>query len=178
MKSRLTSLVLTAVTFSALGFAGSKVFAEAPAVAPPGAPAVAAPGAPAAAGAYVRPAGAVEPEPRYSLDNTANTFTMGKTEKTKVGYVYWFFDKQIAGGKTLKLSVVGPHQASHDPHFHVEDEFFYVVEGKAEFFLDGKRKVVGPNTGMFAPSNVMHGIKNAGDTELKYLVIKEYANTK
>jgi mannose-6-phosphate isomerase-like protein (cupin superfamily) len=168
MKSNLTSLVLTAVAFSALGFAGSKVLAEAPS---------AAPAAPVAA-AYVRPAGAVAPEPRYNLDNTANTFTMGKTEKTKVGYVYWFFDKQIADGKTLKLSVVGPHQASHDPHFHVEDEFFYVLEGKAEFFLDGKRKVVGANTGMYAPSNVTHGIKNAGDTELKYLVIKEYAPAK
>jgi mannose-6-phosphate isomerase-like protein (cupin superfamily) len=178
MKSKLTSLVLTAVAFTAIGFAGSKVLAEAPAAAPSAAAAAPPAAAPAAPGAYVRPAGAVAPEPRYNLDNVANTFSMSKTEKTKVGYVYWFFDKQIADGKTLKLSVVGPRQASHDPHFHVEDEFFYVVEGKAEFFLDGKRKVVGPNTGMYAPSNVMHGIKNAGDTELKYLVIKDYSEAK
>ena len=111
---------------------------------------------------------------QYSLDNTANTFSMDKTEKTKAGYVYWFFDKHFAGGKTLKLSVVRPGEASHAPHSHPEDEFFFVVSGKAEFRLAGKTRIVGARTGLYAPSNVEHGIRNAGDTDLEYLVIKEY----
>jgi mannose-6-phosphate isomerase-like protein (cupin superfamily) len=114
------------------------------------------------------------PSTPYSIDNCVNTFSLEGAEKTNAGHQYWFFGKTFADGSTLKLSTVGPHQASHAPHRHVEEEFFYVVEGSAEFYLEGQRRVVGPNTGMYAPSNLEHGIRNAGDGELRYLVIKKY----
>jgi mannose-6-phosphate isomerase-like protein (cupin superfamily) len=111
---------------------------------------------------------------KFSMENCVNTFSMDKIEKTKAGYQYWFADKNFLDGRTIKLSVVRPHQATHAPHHHPEDEFFFVLEGKAEFYLNGERKVVGPMTSLYCPSNVEHGIKNAGNTELKYLVIKKY----
>jgi quercetin dioxygenase-like cupin family protein len=111
---------------------------------------------------------------RYTIDNCVNVFSMANVESTKVGYQYWFANKDFAGGKTLKMSVVAPHEATHPPHSHPEDEFFFVLEGKAEFFLAGKTKVAGPYTSFYCPSNVKHGIRNVGDTELKYLVIKKY----
>lgn len=114
----------------------------------------------------------------YSIENCINTFDPAKIEKTKVGYQYWFADKKFAEGKTVKLSVVEPHSATHAPHQHVEDEFFFVLEGTAEFYLDGKTSVAGRNTSLYCPSNVEHGIRNVGDTQLKYLVIKKYENTK
>ncbi|MET0412142.1 MAG: cupin domain-containing protein, partial [Polyangiaceae bacterium] len=112
---------------------------------------------------------------RYTIDTCVNTFSAGGAEKTSAGQQYWFFDKAFADGKTLKLSVVGAHQASHAPHRHPEDEFFFVLEGKAEFYLDGKTRSVGPNTGLYCPSGSEHGIRNVGDGELRYLVIKQYA---
>lgn len=72
------------------------------------------------------------------------------------------------------MSVVAPHSATHAPHKHIEDEFFFVLEGTAEFYLNGKTKVAGQYTSFYCPSNIEHGIKNVGDTELKYLVIKKY----
>jgi mannose-6-phosphate isomerase-like protein (cupin superfamily) len=72
------------------------------------------------------------------------------------------------------MSVVAPHKSTHAPHKHIEDEFFFILEGTASFYLDGKTKEVGKYTSLYCPSNVMHGISNAGDTELKYLVIKKY----
>ncbi|MEJ2615988.1 MAG: cupin domain-containing protein [Ignavibacteriaceae bacterium] len=111
---------------------------------------------------------------KYTLENCVNTFSMDKAEKTKSGYLYWFADKNFLDGRTIKLSVVRPHEATHPPHKHAEDEFFFVLEGKAEFYLNGHRKVVGPMTSLYCPSYVEHGIRNAGDTELKYLVIKKY----
>jgi len=122
---------------------------------------------------------AVEPtvsgpaQPHYTLDNCINTFDSAKTEKTAAGYQYWFADGSLAEGKTVKLSVVGPHLATHAPHHHPEDEFFFILEGKAELFLDGQWRAVGPNTCFYCPSGHEHGIRNAGDTELKYLVIKK-----
>ena len=113
-------------------------------------------------------------QPEYSIDNVVNTFDRERTRPTTVGYQYWFADKTFAGGKTLKLSVVKPHAATHEPHTHEEDEFFFVLEGTAEFHLDGETATGGPMTSFYCPSGVSHGIRNVGDTELKYLVIKKY----
>jgi len=110
----------------------------------------------------------------YSIERCVNTFSTEGIEKIKVGYQYWFADKNFLDGRTIKLSVVTPHSATHKPHKHSEDEFFFVLEGTAEFYLNGETKVVGPMTSLYCPSFSEHGIKNIADTELKYLVIKKY----
>lgn len=112
---------------------------------------------------------------QYTIENCVNEFSKEKTVPTGAGYQYWFADKSfLEDGRTLKLSVVDIGKATHAPHQHPEDEFFFVLEGKAEFYLDGKTQVVGPYTSLYCPSNVMHGIRNVGDIQLKYLVIKRY----
>jgi quercetin dioxygenase-like cupin family protein len=111
---------------------------------------------------------------KYTIDNCINKFSIDKIEKTHAGYQYWFADPNFADGKTLKMSVVAPHSATHPPHVHEEDEFFFILEGKAELYLKGKWTTAEPYTSFYCPSNVEHGIRNAGDTELKYLVIKQY----
>ena len=110
----------------------------------------------------------------YTIDNCVNEFSAARIESTKVGYQYWFVDKNFLDGRTIKMSVVKAHESTHPPHHHPEDEFFFVLEGKAEFFLDGKTKVAGPLTTFYCPSNSEHGIRNVGDAVLKYLVIKKY----
>ncbi len=112
---------------------------------------------------------------KWTIDKCVNVFSKDKIEKTDVGYQYWFVDKALADGKTLKMSVVKPHAATHPPHSHPEDEFFFVLEGKVEFFLNGQRKVVGPFSSLYCPPNVEHGIRNVGETEAKYLVVKKIA---
>ena len=110
----------------------------------------------------------------YTIDNCVNKFDMEKTIETKVGYQYWFVDKEFLDGRTLKMSVVAPQSATHAPHIHAEDEFFFVLEGTAEFYLNGETTIAGPYASFYCPANVAHGIRNTGDTELKYLVIKKY----
>ena len=113
-------------------------------------------------------------ERSFTIENCVNQFSMEKAEKSSSGYLYWFVDKEFIDGRTIKLSVVTPNQASHAPHTHDQDEFFFVLEGKARFYLDGDTCIVGPYASLYCPSNVAHGISNAGMTDLKYLVIKKY----
>ena len=112
-------------------------------------------------------------EINYTIENCVNHFEIDKATKTKVGYQYWFGDKNFTQENTLKMSIVEPGKSTHAPHHHVEEEFFYILEGTAEFYLDGKTKIAGPNTSFYCPSNMEHGIKNVGNTDLKYLVIKK-----
>lgn len=110
----------------------------------------------------------------YTLQNCVNQFDPENVVETKVGYQYWFVDKQFLDGRTLKMSVVAPHSATHAPHSHAEDEFFFVLEGTAQFILNGDSVTVEPYASFYCPPQSLHGIKNVGDTELKYLVIKKY----
>jgi quercetin dioxygenase-like cupin family protein len=113
-------------------------------------------------------------EKKFNIQNCVNEFNREGAVDTKVGYQYWFVDKKFLDGRTLKMSVVAPHKATHAPHSHNEDELFFVLEGTAEFYLNGETKIAGPLTSFYCPPNSMHGIRNVGDTELKYLVIKKY----
>ena len=110
---------------------------------------------------------------KYTIENCVNHFELEKATKTKVGYQYWFADKNFTQENTLKMSIVEPGKSTHAPHHHVEEEFFYILEGTAQFYLDGKTTTAGPNTSFYCPSNMEHGISNVGKTDLKYLVIKK-----
>ncbi|MBU1101846.1 MAG: cupin domain-containing protein [Bacteroidetes bacterium] len=116
----------------------------------------------------------VEQEKVFTLENCVNQFDKNNTVETKVGYQYWFVDKNFLDGRTLKMSVVAPHEATHAPHSHAEDEFFFVLEGTAEFILNGETVKGEPYSSFYCPPQSVHGIRNIGDTELKYLVIKKY----
>ena len=110
----------------------------------------------------------------WTIDKCVNEFNLAKVESTKAGYQYWFVDRNFLDGRTVKMSVVAPHEATHPPHAHPEDEIFFVLEGKAEFYLNGQTRTAGPYTSFYCPSYSRHGIRNVGDTVLKYLVIKKY----
>jgi quercetin dioxygenase-like cupin family protein len=69
---------------------------------------------------------------------------------------------------------IAPHSSTHAPHKHSEDEFFFVLEGTAQFYLNGETLRAEALTSFYCPSNSEQGIKNVVDTELKYLVIKKY----
>ena len=115
---------------------------------------------------------------KYTIENCINRFNPEKTEKTAVGYQYWFIDQNfLEDGQTVKLSVVGPNQATHPPHKHAGDEIFYILEGKAQFYLNGHTTTSGPNTTFYCPEFSEHGISNAGNQTLKYLVIRKYPKT-
>lgn len=112
---------------------------------------------------------------KYTFENCINRFDITKSSKTAVGYQYWFIDQNfLKDGLTVKMSVVGPNQATHAPHKHAGDEIFFVLQGTARFYLDGKTTTGGVNTSFYCPENSEHGISNADSTELKYLVIRKY----
>jgi quercetin dioxygenase-like cupin family protein len=111
----------------------------------------------------------------YTIENCINQFNKNKSVKTSVGYQYWFIPQDfLPDGLTVKMSVAGPHQATHPPHKHKGDEIFFVLEGTAKFYLNGKTTTGGANTSFYCPDGSEHGISNVGDTELKYLVIRKY----
>lgn len=54
-------------------------------------------------------------------------------------------------------------------HEH-EDETFYVLEGQASFFADGKWTTAGPGAMVHAPRRSVHTFRNTGTTPLRQLI--------
>ena len=100
----------------------------------------------------------------YTIENCVNSFSADNAQEKSVGYQYYFADRDFIDRRTLKMSVVAPHAATHAPHWHAEDEFFFVLEGTAEFYLNGERKTGKPYISFYCPPNSEHGIRNVGDT--------------
>lgn len=58
------------------------------------------------------------------------------------------------------------------PHVHTrEDEIFLVQSGQFEFWIDGTTTRVGPGTVVFAPRNIPHTFRGAGDGTARAIVM-------
>ena len=78
--------------------------------------------------------------------------------------------EQTGGQFTLLLDVAPPGLGS-PPHYHErEDEWFYVLAGRAAFWQEGTWQEFPVGSAVFAPRNVVHGFKNVGDTPLRLLI--------
>jgi quercetin dioxygenase-like cupin family protein len=54
---------------------------------------------------------------------------------------------------------------------HLEDEAFYVLQGTVRFVCDGKWVNAGPGAYIYAPRNIPHGFKIAGDSPARMLIL-------
>jgi mannose-6-phosphate isomerase-like protein (cupin superfamily) len=64
----------------------------------------------------------------------------------------------------------GPEFEGVEPHTHPDHaDCFFVLEGEAEFTLNGELMRAGPGTFVAAPIGAVHGFRNAGDGELRVL---------
>src|SRR6266545_2973693 len=74
-------------------------------------------------------------------------------------------------GKYTMFTVITPPGGGPPPHYHLnEDEWFFVLEGRIAFLLDGKWHEVGPGGAAFMPRGVIHTFKNVGDRPSRMLL--------
>lgn len=59
----------------------------------------------------------------------------------------------------------------HPPHKHPNTEWLFIQQGKLEYLDDGTPIAVGPGDIVFSASEIMHGLRNVGDTDASYIVV-------
>jgi len=79
----------------------------------------------------------------------------------------------IARGETLfaGLNCFEPGQ-QHAAHAHAgQDKLYVVLEGDAEIEVGGEKQLVAAGGGAFAPSGVVHSVRNKGEKRLVVLAV-------
>lgn len=72
----------------------------------------------------------------------------------------------------IHITTLNPGEQAHPPHQHPDEELLIIKEGTVEALVNGEWKRVGPGSVIFQASNVLHAIRNVGDTPATYHVIK------
>jgi quercetin dioxygenase-like cupin family protein len=75
------------------------------------------------------------------------------------------------GGVFSMVRIVTPPGGGPPPHWHErEEEWFHVLAGRVEFFLEGEWFEVPPGTTAFMPRESRHSYRNIGDCPLVMIV--------
>jgi len=70
------------------------------------------------------------------------------------------------------VAEIRPGQEIHPPHIHAEEEYLMVLEGEGTWHLNGKDFLAKAGDMLYSRPWEIHGIKNTGDTVLKFVVWK------
>ena len=120
---------------------------------------------------------AAENKPPAVMGSTAFDWNSIEVKTNETGSVRKFFQAPTATLDQLECHVttLNPGVASHPPHKHVNEEVVIIREGTVEALVNGEPKRVGPGSVIFNASNVMHSLRNVGNTPAVYHVISWYS---
>jgi quercetin dioxygenase-like cupin family protein len=77
-----------------------------------------------------------------------------------------------AAEKLMLVRVIMPAGQGHKFHRHpAMEEIIYVLEGKAEQWVDRDKRILGPGDAAHIPVDMVHGTYNAGSSDLVFLAI-------
>jgi len=111
------------------------------------------------------------------MGSSAFDWTKIVATPTETGSVRKFFQAPTATLDELECHVttLNPGVASHPAHKHANEELVIIREGTVEVLVNGELKRVGPGSVVFNAANVMHSLRNVGDTPAVYHVISWYS---
>ncbi|EDY83739.1 Cupin domain protein [Verrucomicrobiia bacterium DG1235] len=115
-----------------------------------------------------------EPAAKSALASAVYDWEKLAVETTKKGARRELFDSMTVTAERLRCHVTSLHAGlvSHAAHRHPDEEIIVVKEGLLEATVEGKSETAGPGSVFFFASGELHGLRNAGETEATYYVIR------
>lgn len=93
-------------------------------------------------------------------------------ERNACGLVRCLADANLDPNRLrIHISEAAPGGRMHPAHTHAGVEAFYVLEGRATVEWADERHELGPGEAIILDATTPHGIFNAGDAPVRYMVI-------
>jgi quercetin dioxygenase-like cupin family protein len=120
---------------------------------------------------------AAENKPAAVMGSSVFDWNSIKVQTNAIGSFRKFFQTPTVTLDELECHVttLNPGLMPHPPHKHANEEIIIIREGTLEVTQNGETKRIGPGSVIFNASNVMHSLKNVGNTPAVYHVISWYS---
>ena len=80
-------------------------------------------------------------------------------------------DGKQTGGKFTAFLNITPPGGGPGPHYHErEDEWFYIIEGRVSFLMNGTWTDLFPGDCVYSPRGSVHGFKNNTDQQIRVFI--------
>jgi quercetin dioxygenase-like cupin family protein len=95
----------------------------------------------------------------------------GRTLRAFGHAIVVLLDGEQTGGKFTAFLNVTPPGGGPGPHYHErEDEWFYIIEGRVSFLLNGTWTDLSPGDCVYSPRGSIHGFKNTTDQPIRVFI--------
>lgn len=84
---------------------------------------------------------------------------------------YQLVSPSSVGSRKFLITVVEVRPGGSTPlHEHrTVESMYYILEGRGEVLSGREKRILGPDTAVYFPAGSTHGIRNIGQTRLRYL---------
>jgi quercetin dioxygenase-like cupin family protein len=100
-----------------------------------------------------------------------NSFPVEQTASGQRRAVFDGFTSTVDRLET-HVTTLSPGKAPHAAHKHPDEELIYVREGVVEATINGVTELAPAGSVIFYASNDLHGLRNAGDVQASYFVLR------
>ena len=95
----------------------------------------------------------------------------GRTLRAFGHAIMVLLDGNQTGGKFTAFLNMTPPGGGPGPHYHEhEDEWFYIIEGRVSFLLNGTWTDLFPGDCVYSPRGSVHGFKNNTDQPIRVFI--------
>jgi len=95
----------------------------------------------------------------------------GRTLRAFGHAIFVLLDGKQTGGKFTAFLNMTPPGGGPGPHYHErEDEWFYIIEGRVSFLLNGTWTDLFPGDCVYSPRVSVHGFKNNTDQPIRVFI--------
>ncbi|MBR7025966.1 MAG: cupin domain-containing protein [Bacteroidales bacterium] len=87
------------------------------------------------------------------------------------GWSYWYIPTEVADTLNIKVSELNKVMASHEPHQHDHHEYFLILEGDVNCYMNGEETLLHPGDGFMCPGESMHALRRtSADQPASYMM--------
>jgi len=106
--------------------------------------------------------------------NGAYAFKMADLKQMDLGPDYATTNGSVVEGERMMVGLARiPKGTVSESHWHPNEQWIYVLEGRAEMKIEGKDVVGTPGTVVYIPAKAVHEARSTGETDLVFFTAKD-----
>jgi len=79
----------------------------------------------------------------------------------------------VEGERMIVALMRYPAGQPSEPHSHPNEQWIYVLEGRSEMVIEGKKVTGTPGMVIYIPAKAVHEARSTGDTDLVFFTCKD-----